>query len=120
MKVIALLCVVLLVSSCAYMPKAEPWTNGDKALLAASVLAVAADAYTTKRMLNNPDNYEVNPIMGKHPSDTKIYITLGAFHALVVAVAHYWKPVRKPILAVKTGINTGCAIHNKKNLDWSD
>jgi hypothetical protein len=35
--------------------------------------ATAADAYTTTRALQNPLNYENNPLLGRHPGASKVW-----------------------------------------------
>jgi hypothetical protein len=107
-----MLILVVYLSGCATNPK--PWTNTEKALAVASILATGADAYTTTRMLDNPNNWEVNPIMGKHPSDGRVIATMAATQALFLVVCHYWEDARPWLLGAKTIFNTGLAIHNSK------
>lgn len=104
--------ILLLLTSCAHN-KDLGWSNIDKTLLATSVLATAADAYTTINMLENPNNYEVNPLMGKHPSNSQVIITMAITEILFIIVVHYFKDYRKFILGSKIVVNTGCALHNK-------
>ena len=97
-------------SSCA-------WSTTDKTLLGASILATVADGYTTCRALDNPDNYEVNLLLGKHPSKEKVVIYLGITETLTIALAHIFPRLRPWLLGGKTLLNTACAINNSQ-LEW--
>lgn len=118
---------VMFLAGCGHTPTPRPWTTGEKMTLGWSVLASAADAYTTTQALNNPYNYEVNPLMGKHPSDGKVVIFLGVSQLVAIALAHWYPDVEFPLigkvnmrygfLGTKAVINTGCAINNYQ-LDW--
>jgi len=107
MQIIKYLVIVLILSGCA----TRPWTKEEKILLTASCLATVADTVTTLDMLDN-GNWEINPIMGKHPSDSKVVVTMGATQTLTIILAHYLEGFRSWILGVKTGINAGYTFHN--------
>ena len=115
-KLLSILVGVLLLTSCAHV-KDKSWDTTDKVLLVTSTLAVSADTYTTTRMLTNPNNYEMNPIMGKHPSDGRVIATMAVGHALVLLIAHYFPEYRKFLLGSKTMINTGLALQNRELYD---
>jgi len=102
------LMLILFLAGCA---TAKPWTTDEKLMLAASCLAVAADAYTTLDGLHN-GNYETNPIMGKHPSDGMVISVMALTQVATTIIAHYWGPWRSMVLGIKTGINAGFAFHN--------
>ena len=103
------LVIILLLVGCA----SRPWTKEEKFLLGVSCLATVADMTTTIQMLDN-GNWEMNPIMGKHPSDGQVVITMAATQAIVIVLAHYWDDFRSWMLGIKTGINAGFAIHNSR------
>ena len=107
-KVVITSIAFLLLASCS----PRPWTKQEK--LAATYFCVAhfADYYTTNRMLNNPANWEENPILGEHPSDSTItmYFSLTAIGAL--AVGHFWPDARKPLFWGYGTLNAGLAAHN--------
>ena len=107
----ALLGIMLLLISCAHSPR--PWTNTEKAVAVASVIASAADCYTTTQFNNNPNNYEVNPLISRHPSDGRVIITMGITEGITLLVAHYWDDYRIWLLGGKAMLNTGLAIHNR-------
>ena len=85
----------------------------------ASCFATGTDAYTTMRMLDNPDNHERNPILGKHPSDAEIIIYMASSQILALTVAHFVPEWRKLILGSKTAINLGASLNNVR-LDWNE
>ena len=83
---LGLLLVGFFISNGCCTPR--PWTLDEKILLGASCVAAAADAYTTTRALDNPNNWEINPVIGKRPSDSKVVITLGVSQILTIVLAH--------------------------------
>ena len=107
MRICSLIALIFLVG-CA---TARPWTTEEKWLLAASCTATVADMTTTLSFLDDGD-WEINPIMGKHPTDTEVVATMVTSQILTIVVAHFWDDFRKWILGVKTGINAGFAYHN--------
>ena len=111
-RLIALLVVIaFLLAGCA------GWSRTDKILLGASILAAGADAYTTCRALDNPGNWEVNPLLGKHPSKEQVVIYLGFTEMVTILVAHFAPTLRPWLLGGKALVNTGCAINNS-TLEW--
>lgn len=100
----------------------RPWTEGEKVVLAWSCLAVVADMYTTCRALDNPYNYEINPMLGRHPSDSNVIIQLSLSHLVLVAISHWVPEINLPIvgkintryslLGTKATLNTYFAINN--------
>ena len=107
--IIKYLFIVLLLTGCA----TRPWTTQEKVLLGASCLATAADTYTTLDMLDN-GNWEINPMMGEHPSDSQVIITMAATQTLIIVLAHYIPRFRSWLLGIKTGVNAGFAFHNMR------
>ena len=102
--------ILVFLTGCA---GARPWTKQEKALLVASCAATIADMTTTIQMLDN-GNWETNPIMGKHPSSSKVIITMTATEIFTIILAHYFEGFRSWILGTKTVLNTGLAIHNTR------
>jgi len=102
---------ILLLSGCA------SWTPQERILGGVSCLAAAADGYTTIRFLDNPNNWEMNPILGKHPSDTEVITYMMASQLAVLIIAHFCPKYRSWLLGGKTTVNLGFAIHNT-TLDW--
>jgi len=93
------------------------WTKGDKIAAGYFLLGHTADFLTTERNLDGTDTfsfYEMNPILGKHPSDTELmfYVSLSAIGGLMIA--HFCPKYRKLMLGAYGTANWGCAIHNQE------
>lgn len=100
------LLILLLLIGCA------SWTKQEKILLGTSCLASAADTYTTVRALNNPNNWETNPILGECPSDGQVIIYMATSQLIATILAHFFPKHREWLLGTKTLVNTGFAIQN--------
>ena len=96
---------ILIISGCA------SWSTHDKMLAVASFGASYADYHTTRDILDN-GGYEMNPLIGKHPSNEKLAAYMLTTQLITIAIAHFWEDYRTEILMGKTFINTGCAVHN--------
>src|SRR6266545_7310684 len=48
------------------------WTNSDTAMLVLAEVALALDWMTTLDIRHHPGTYEVNSLLGKHPSDAAV------------------------------------------------
>ena len=102
-----LIIFVIFISGCS-------WSKSDIAWGVASTLATGADVYTTSQFLENPSNYEMNPILGKHPSNSEVFVVLATSQIIVLTIAHFYPKLRPYILSGKTAINTSFAIHNSR------
>ena len=113
-KLTLLLALIIICSSCSSLIHYDrvPWTKTDKALAGVSILAATADVYTTHHFLKNPNNYELNPIIGKHPTDLELIGSTILSQALFFYLADRFPKLRKWFLGVKTLANGGAAIHN--------
>ena len=78
-----------------------------------STLAAGTDYYTTERMLDR-GHYELNPMIGKYPTDTQLATKFWAGHTLFLIVTHYLPKWRMKLLDMKVIINLGLAIHNER------
>ena len=109
-----LVCLFLLVCLFPSLARAEirPWSDDEKILLFWSCLASVADQYTTCRALSNDNNWEINPMLGRRPSNEKVVIYLSVSQIVTVLVTHFWPDMRIPLLTGKATINTTFAIHN--------
>lgn len=101
-----LLIFILLLTGCASV---RPWTTEEKVSLGASCLMMAVDIYTT---MEDGEINEVNPLIGRHPSDAKFIGFMLTSQLLTTTLAHYWDDFRIWILRVKTFANFGCVIYN--------
>ena len=99
--------LIILLSGCS-------WSKSDIAWGVASTLATGADFYTTSEFLKNPNNYELNPILGKHPSNSEVFMVLASGQVIVLTIAHFFPKLRPYLLGGKTAINTSFAIHNSR------
>lgn len=105
------LSVLFLLCSCAHSPR--PWTKDEKVAAGFFILAHVADAYTTERYLDNPNNWEeINPLLGKHPSDKKLTIYFSVTGLGTLLIGHYWPDARKPLFLGYGSLNAGLAIYN--------
>ena len=102
-----LIIAVILISGCS-------WSKSDIAWGLASTLATAADGYITSEFLENPNNHEMNQILGKHPSNSEVFMVLATSQIIVLTIAHFYPKLRPYILGVKTAISGGWAIHNSQ------
>lgn len=93
------------------------WTKTDLAMGGAFMALQVADTVTTNEILDS-GGHEMNPIMGKHPSDTELVLYKAGSSALVLGLAHLFpgKP-RKVILGIGIVIAGGCVINNLNVLE---
>jgi len=70
-----------------------------------------ADMTTTMQILND-DGYEMNPLIGKHPSDERFVFFMVGSETLTIILAHIFPKHRKEILSGKLVINSMCVINN--------
>lgn len=67
-----LLCLLLITtSSCAITT--EPWSRSSKAAAVAMTMGTIADMYSTSQLIHK-GGYELNPLLGSHPSDTTLAV----------------------------------------------
>jgi len=112
---LTVLIVLMLVPGCASLPKAKPWTKGEKVGAAFFLAGHAADTYTTIRHQDYPDKfYERNPILGKHPKDHEIYLYGGVTAGLALLICHYVPKLRLPLCIVYGGLGFYLAWGNYK------
>lgn len=103
------LAVVAFLTGCA---TPRPWTKTEKAVAGLFLLGKAADLYTTERALDDPNNYEINPILDKHPTDTGLMIYFPASAFITLGISHYIPGLRTPLLSFFAGVNFTLAWHN--------
>ncbi len=89
------------------------WTKQEKNAASFYLLAHSADAFTTSQLIHK-GNYELNPILGKYPSDTEIGIYFSLTTLGILTLSHFYPNFRKPILYGYGGLNAGLAIYNYK------
>lgn len=69
--IILFVTAILSLSGCAHY-KHDPWTKKDTAYHAASTILMAIDWRQTKYIANDDRYYEINPILGKYPSQNEV------------------------------------------------
>lgn len=119
MKILTLMVIVaLLFSSCAHIPDAfkpdlhpRPWTKEEKILLAVSIVAAGADYYTTERFLDR-GHEEMNPFIGKRPTDTELTIKVWGSYLIFLLIAHHCPKLRPYLLGSQAFVNACFAAHN--------
>lgn len=100
------LCLLLVLCSHALCGAAEPWDKTDKTLLATGLVLKTVDYFQTQEVARDPDRWEVNPVMGKHPSRGKVNRYFAVSAIVQWGVAHFlpssW---RKPWLGFWIGVS---------------
>lgn len=75
----------------------RPWTNDDKALLTWGALGALADIYTTTQFLNNPNNWETNRVIGRHPDALAVVSYIAAEYLISVTIGYFLPVIDVPI-----------------------
>jgi len=105
-------------SSCATLkPNPKPWTKPEKIAAGYFILGHIADALTTERALDDSNIDEINPILGKRPSDSKITIYFSLTGIAALTISHFYPKLRIPLLSLYGTVNFGNTIHNKRTID---
>lgn len=65
--------VTLLLVLCLTAPAYAEWSTENKQLFAVHSVLKLIDLRQTLDIANHADVYEINPILGKHPTDAEIY-----------------------------------------------
>jgi uncharacterized protein YceK len=109
-----MLLIALLTTGCAsLLPHPRPWTRNEKLAAGFFIAAHTANALTTEAHQDRPElYYELNPILGRHPSDTEIggYFSITGIGTLVIA--HLYPELRMPLLVGYGAVNTYWAAHD--------
>ena len=117
-KYLALIVIITLLSGCASLkPNPRPWTNREKAAAGFFLAGHTLDAFSTEAFLDKPGYYELNPIMGEHPSDRKVIIYFSITGIIALAICHLYPKLRAPVLMTYGGINWYWALHNYSMID---
>lgn len=94
----------------------DKWDNSDKALFATYTVVRAADMAQTINIARNPDRFhEMNPLLGRHPSEQKVIGFFIISHALIWLAADYMPPkARKLFLTGGIAIEAGFVANNSR------
>ena len=118
MKTTSIYLIVLwLLMGCSHLDQNHvKWSGWDKTCGIFCLGGRTMDMVSTEYALNNPNNYELNPVLGKHPSDTKLAVYGAATTCFVLILADqvgkYSTKLRKTILIIGGALGFGCAVHN--------
>ena len=107
--------IVFLVSACASLkPHPRPWTKTEKQCAGFFVLGHVADAFSTEKMLDNPNLHETNPALSEHPSDSNVGIYFSVTGLAILIISHFYPELRKPSLIGIGSLGFVMAIHNDR------
>lgn len=119
MKYALVLITLLFLSSCVNIN----WTREDTARHAVFTGLHVIDYCQTRNIVNHPNKYyEINPILGEHPSQSAVDISFLTTYGLVTGVAILLPPkYRAPLQYITIGMKGGLVLHNLNvgiTLDW--
>ncbi len=107
-----LILALLLVSSSVFAQPRE-WTTEEKTWAAAWLAVRAADWAQTREIARNPDRYwEVNPLIGRHPTLGQVNRFFVVSTALGLAAGHYLPEYRKSMYQFWFAIEGAAVLHN--------
>ena len=107
------LLVVLLSGCTGLMPHPRPWTRREKVAAVFFIAAHTANAFTTEAHQDHPElYYEMNPILGRHPSDFEIGTYFSLTGVATLLVTHLYPELREPVLYGYGGVNCYWAVHD--------
>lgn len=88
MKTLAMIVVGVMLATPVSADLCEDWTRDDTLMSAAFIGAVAADLYTTDRILRG-DGKEMNPVLGSNPNRETLLIAGASAAILEIGIACY-------------------------------
>lgn len=96
----------------ALRPNPQSWTRKEKTAAGFFILAHLANAYSAKRISDDPCCYEANPFIDGEPSggEIAVYCSITGFGALILS--HYYPKLRVPLLMTYGGINVGLTLYD--------
>lgn len=109
MKYIILLLIIVLLTGCA-----SNWSKADTNRQIVVTGLHLIDWAQTRQIASEPDKYyEINPIMGKHPSKTTVDLYMATSLGGQYLVSNLLKPeYRKFWQYMWIGVKTGCVANN--------
>jgi len=108
--VILLLVLALPVTAHAF----DPWSREDVALEVTWQALHLVDTIQTRQIALNPNKYyEMNPLLGSHPSEEKILIYMAMGTVIHALITHYLpKKCRPYFQGVTIGLSGACVVRN--------
>ena len=108
MKIFTIALLLVFLTACA---SPRPWTKQEKVAAGFFLVAHSANGITTSR-IDNHGNYEMNPAMGEHPSDTGVIVYFSLTGLGALTISHFYPRLRQPLLYGYGSVNTYFAIHD--------
>jgi len=111
MKSLLIITIILFSTS---VHAADPWSKQDIALESTYLVLHALDLGQTLDIARQPDKYyELNPILGRHPTKSDVYAYFLTTAMVHIGVTH-WLPARcRPwFQGLTIGLSGGCVMHN--------
>ena len=68
---------------------ADPWSQKDKALTATMSTLLVVDWGQTINIARDPSYHEINPILGRHPSEQSVNTYMGAALVGALTISHF-------------------------------
>jgi hypothetical protein len=114
MKTKLLLLLALIVFTPTKSLATDKWSTQDKTLQATYLTLKFIDWRQTRTIAKNPDDYyEMNPILGKHPSTTEVDIFFASTAILHSIVTHYLPSKYRPWWqGITITVSGACVINN--------
>lgn len=106
-----MLCALMLLTACS----ANPWTNTERTLFTLNAGCHLYDARQSEAALDEPHRFEeVNPLLGKNPSERTLYGMKAGYLGLQYLALEYVMPdeYRAPYLLFGTALCLGVLVHN--------
>lgn len=109
-KLVIILMALALLGGCSQ----HKWTKKDIAMEATWQAVHAIDYAQTRYIAAHPDEYyEMNPLLGEHPSEQEVIAWFAAGAVVHALVTDYLPPKYRPAWQVITfGISAGCVGNN--------
>jgi len=115
-KTLTIICLLaaLLLSGCqGLMPHPRPWTSREKTAAIFFIAAHAANGLSTEAHQDHPElYYEMNPVLGRHPSDMEIGTYFSLTGVATLLVTHLYPELREPVLYGYGGVNCYWTVHD--------
>ena len=85
-KSILIITLLFFISSSAIA--ADPWDSKDKALAVTMATLLIVDWGQTINISRDPTYHEINPILGRHPSEQSVHMYMGAALVGALTISH--------------------------------
>lgn len=109
---VLLVLIVLAHCSRAHAADPAPWSKTDKALFGGLVAISAYDMAQTDQGIRSGKFYEMNPLLGSHPSTARLIGTHVFCNAGILWLADTHPKWRRTMLVIANGIEISAVAHN--------